>query len=101
MQNLTKEDFRKLGTGQIEVSKETKEVLKSSGTNSKKALFEETLQIEEKNTYITVVNGLGERHQILKSRLEKYKQQMAEFRQIAEQAGGIVELYDIKEILEK
>lgn len=56
--------------------------------------------MSDNNNYITVVNGLGERHQILKESLEKYAKQMAEFREIAQKVGGIVELYEIKKIIE-
>ncbi len=47
MQNLTKEDLKKLGTGQIKVSQETREILKSAGANLKETLFEEALEKEE------------------------------------------------------
>lgn len=40
------------------------------------------------DTYITVVNGLGERAQIPRAGLEQYKKQMAEFMEIAKTTGS-------------
>ena len=42
----------------------------------------------DKDYYVTVVNGLGERAQIPRAGLEQYKKQMAEFMEIAKTTGS-------------